>query len=149
MSLHLLKLAVGIESLSDLAARQAQRLSERVARNQTPELIHVTRHMPKRVEELLDGGSIYWVIKGSIAGRQRLLEFRALPRDGMARDGMAQCGILYDRKIVPVIRRPHRAFQGWRYLAIKDAPRDLAKVSKGAAAMPESMRRELRELGLM
>ena len=144
MTIHLIKLSVGPETLDDLAARQKQRLKDMKSKGQKPELMHVTRHMPKRAEELLDGGSIYWVIKGWLCARQKLLELRPLQRDGVSR-----CGLVYDKELVRVSPRPHRAFQGWRYLASKDAPRDLDKAAKGAAAMPETLRRELRELGLM
>ena len=91
----------------------------------------------RRAEELLDGGSLYWVIKGQIAARQKLIALRPLTRDGVRR-----CGLVYDKKLVPVIRRSRAAFQGWRYLAVADAPRDLDKVAKGVTAMPEKLRRD-------
>ncbi len=143
MPLHLLKLAVGIEALSDLAARQESRLAEMAASKQKPELIHVTRHMPRRSAELLDGGSLYWVIKGFIAARQRLLEFRPLVRDGIAR-----CGLVYDPELVPVQLRSHRAFQGWRYLDGKDAPPDQARRGSDPE-LPEALKRALSSLGLL
>jgi hypothetical protein len=77
--------------------------------------------------------------------RQRLRAVRPF----VDKDGIGRCGLVLDAKVVLVEPRPYRAFQGWRYLVAKDAPRDLAKVVKGAAAMPETLRRELRELGLM
>lgn len=143
MTLHLIKLSVGSESLSDLEAWQAQRLREKARNGDTPELIHITRNTPKRAEELLSSGSIYWVIKGMVCGRQRLLEFRP-----MEYDGQPHCGIVYDAEMIPVLPRPHRAFQGWRYLQAKDAPPDLRQ---GACdeEMPEAMRRELGRLGLL
>jgi hypothetical protein len=85
------------------------------------------------------------VIRGEIMCRERILEFRPF----VDKDGIGRCGLVLDPKVVLVEPRPYRAFQGWRYLAAKDAPRDLAKAAPGAAAMPEKMRRELRELGLM
>lgn len=143
MTVHLIKLSVGSESLAGLEAWQQQRLREKQRDGQKPELIHVTRNTPKRVEELLDGGSIYWVIKGILCGRQRLLEFRPLEYDGIP-----HCGIVYDAEMIPVSPRPHRAFQGWRYLQPKDAPPDLAR-GDGTGDMPEEMRRELARLGLL
>jgi hypothetical protein len=101
--------------------------------------------VPKRAAELTDGGSLYWVIRGEIMCRQRIRDVRPF-RD---KDGIGRCGLVLDPKVVLVAPRPFRAFQGWRYLAAKDAPRDLEKAAPGAAAMPEKMRRELRELGLM
>ena len=143
MPLHLIKLAVGIETLPDLVARQAARLAEMAQRGETAELVHITRNKPRRGAEVLDGGSLYWVIKGFIVARQRLIELRPL-----ARDGIAQCGLVYDLELVPVALRLHRAFQGWRYLAGKDAPPDHAQASAGAE-LPDELRRALSALGLL
>jgi hypothetical protein len=143
MTLHLLKLAVGIDTLSDLATRQQQRLAEMARRGETPELIHVTRNTPRRSAEVLDGGSLYWVIKGWICARQKLLDLRP-----MARDGIAHCAMVYDSELIPVALRPHRAFQGWRYLEDKDAPPDLARRSDDSE-LPDDLKRELSALGLL
>lgn len=140
-SLHLVKLAVGPESLSDLTAWQERRLREQRHEKQQPELMHITRQMPKRAEELLRGGSLYWVIKGAICARQRLLELRPLMRNGVP-----HCGIVYDSEIIRVVPRPRRPFQGWRYLQPADAPPDLIT---DAGDVPEEMLRELTELGLI
>ena len=143
MPLHLIKLCVGCDSLADLAGWQKQRLAELRARGKKPELVHVTRMTPKRSAEILDGGSLFWVIKGQIAARQKLVGMRE-----MKKNGVPHCGLVHDRKLVPVSPRPRRAFQGWRYLEAADAPPDLALV-KGATALPESLKRELAELGLL
>jgi hypothetical protein len=143
MTLHLIKLSVGTESLEDLAAWQKQRLKDMRAKGQKPELIHVTRQTPKRAEELLDGGSIYWVVNGWIIARQRLIELRPLKKNGIP-----HCGLVYDKKIMPVQWQQRRAFQGWRYLEGKDAPPDRPDGS-GADQLPENLRRELADLGLL
>ena len=101
--------------------------------------------VPKRADEILDGGSIYWVIRGEIACREQVLGIEPFT-DG---DGIGRCRLILDPHCVPVRPRPYRAFQGWRYLAPGDAPPDLGAISKGVEAMPEDMRRELRELGLL
>ncbi len=141
MTIHLIKLSVGPDSLTDLANWQSQRLNDMRKKGQPPELMHITRHMPKRANEVLDGGSIYWIIKGWICARQRLLELRPLMREGVT-----HCGLIYDPKLIRVVPRRHRPFQGWRYFDPKDAPRDLAK---GEADLPDKMRRELATLGLL
>lgn len=141
--LHLIKLCVGVDSLQQLADWQKRRLKEKKARGQKPELVHVTRQMPKRGEELLAGGSLYWVIKGQILARQTLLELRP-----MKKDGVPHCGLVYDKKLVPVRPRPRRAFQGWRYLEVKDAPPDILE-PKGAKGLPEALKQELTMLGLL
>ncbi|MBV9548920.1 MAG: DUF1489 domain-containing protein [Alphaproteobacteria bacterium] len=141
--LHLIKLCVGCDSLSDLAAWQKQRLKEKRARGQKPELVHVTRQMPKRGEELLAGGSLYWVIKGQIAARQKLLELRPLKVKGVP-----HCGLVYQKDLIAVRPRPRSAFQGWRYFEPADAPPDLT-VGAGDRNLPEALRRELATLGLL
>ena len=146
MPLHLIKLSVGTDSIEDLEEWIAQKLKEQKRRGvKKPERIHTTRMVPKRTEEILDGGSIYWVIKGEILCRERILDIRPVTD----KDGIGRCRLVLDPKCVPVRPRPYRAFQGWRYLTAKDAPRDLDRAAPGAAAMPEPLRRELRELGLL
>jgi hypothetical protein len=141
--LHLIKLCVGCDSLTDLADWQKKRLKEKKARGQKAELVHVTRQMPKRAGDLLDGGSLYWVIKGQIAARQALKELRP-----MTVKGVPHCGLVHDKKLIPVRPRPRSAFQGWRYFEPSDAPPDLA-AAKGDRNLPESLRRELAALGLL
>ena len=143
MPLHIIKLAVGVGSLKELADWQKKRLKEKRAKGQKPELIHITRMTPKRADEVLDGGSLYWVIKGQIAARQKLKELRPVKWKGEP-----HCGLVYDKELIPVSPRPRRAFQGWRYLDPKDAPPDLAR-AKGARGLPESLQRELASLGLL
>jgi hypothetical protein len=145
MALNLIKLCVGADSVRDLEDWIKEKLRDKRKRREKPEHIHRTRMVPKRADELKDGGSLYWVIRGEILCRQCIRDIRPF-RD---KDGIGRCGVVLEPKVVLVEPRPFRAFQGWRYLDVKDAPRDLGKVAPGAAAMPEKMRRELRELGLM
>jgi hypothetical protein len=145
MPLHLIKLCVGCDSVRDLEDWIKQKLREKRKRGEKPERIHTTRMVPKRAAELVDGGSLYWVIRGEMMCRERILDVRPF----VDKDGVGRCALVLDPKVVLVEPRPYRAFQGWRYLEAKDAPRDLEKAAPGAAAMPEKMRRELRELGLM
>jgi hypothetical protein len=145
MPLHLIKLCVGCDSVGDLEDWIRQKLKDKRKRGEKPEHIHRTRMVPKRAAELVDGGSLYWVIRGELMCRQRIRAVRPF-RD---KDGIGRCGLVLEAKVVLVEPRPYRAFQGWRYLVASDAPRDLDKAAPGAAAMPETLRRELRELGLM
>ena len=141
MTLHLIKLAVGVDSIADLEAWQAQRLASAKRDNRPAELEHITRHMPKRADELLNGGSLYWVIKGFISARQPLVALRAVTRGDTP-----HCALVYAPELVRVQTRPHRPFQGWRYLSAENAPPDIAA---GDENMPEDMRRELAALGLL
>jgi hypothetical protein len=145
MPLHLIKLAVGAESVQDLTDWVKQRLKEKKRKGQKPEHIHTTRMVPKRADELKEGGSLYWVIKGQVAARERILDIRPF----VDKEGIGRCRIVLDGKVVPVEPRPFRAFQGWRYYPENDAPRVLARAAPGVAKMPEQLRRELRELGLI
>ena len=144
MTLHLVKLCVGAEDIADLANWQAERLAEKKRLKQPQVLAHVTRMVPKRADELLAGGSLYWVMKGVIRCRQKLIGIEPFT-DG---EGIGRCRLVLDKEIVPTRRQERRPFQGWRYLEAKDAPAD---VTKGEAEddMPEEMRRALQELGLL
>ena len=94
---------------------------------------------------MLAGGSLYWVIRGEIAAREKIIAIEPF-RD---RDGIGRCRLVMQPKVIPVLQRPMRAFQGWRYFADGDVPPDLGSAGAGIAAMPEPLRRELRELGLL
>ncbi|RTL75385.1 MAG: DUF1489 family protein [Bradyrhizobiaceae bacterium] len=145
MPLHLVKLSVGSTSFRDLKDWLDERAKANRAKGKQARHIHVTRMTPKRDAELLDGGSIYWVIKGEIAARQKLIAIEPF-RD---KDGIGRCRLVMETKLVPVSPRPMRAFQGWRYLDAKSVPPDLRGSPQGLAHMPEPMRKELRELGLL
>ncbi len=139
MTLHLIKLAVGARTLQDLADWQAQH-----GRTHPP-LRHRTRSTPKHAAELLQGGSIYWVVAGMLSARQALRDIRAATRE----DGTACTDLVLDPVLVPVCGRPVKAFQGWRYLPGAEAPPDLDRVPEGEAELPEAMRRELSLLALL
>ena len=143
MALHLIKLCVGCDSVQDLEDWIAKKLKAQKTRK--PEHIHTTRMVPKRADELTAGGSLYWVIRGAVMCREKIMAVRPF----IDRDGIGRCRLVLDGKLVLVEPRPYRAFQGWRYLAVNDAPRDLKRAAPGAAKMPETLRRELTELGLL
>ena len=145
MTVHLIKLCVGIETPRELAEWQTERLKHLAKAGKTPELRHRTRQTPRRSAELLDGGSLYWVIKGFVLVRQRILDLRADVKD----DGTRCCGIVFDTALVLTRPQPRRAFQGWRYLEVADAPPDATGLSDEADEMPRGMREELRELRLI
>jgi hypothetical protein len=145
MPLHLIKLAVGCESVKELKQRVAERAQLAKKQGKTPRHVHITRMTPKRDEELLAGGSLYWVIRGEIAAREKLIAIEPF-RDS---DGIGRCRLVMQPKVIAVLPRPMRAFQGWRYLPASDAPQDMTKAAAGIAEMPEQLRRELRELGLL
>jgi len=142
--LHLIKLCVGVDSLEELARWQAKRVAALKKKRAKPELVHVTRQTPKRAADLLDGGSLYWVIRGQIAARQRLIDIRP----ARAKNGIPRCGLVYEPKLVPTIRRHREPFQGWRYLDPKEAPPDVKSVQR-AIGLPASLCAELAELGLL
>ena len=144
MPLHLIKLCVGAESIEDLEQWIGQRIRERRKRGERQDSLHVTRMVPKRGGELLNGGSLYWVIRGQVAARQALKDIETFTDA----EGIGRCRLWMEREVVPVLPRPYRPFQGWRYLAPNDAPPDLH--GRGdVAEMPEELRRELSVLGLL
>lgn len=138
MALNLLKLCVGVTEIDELDSWVKD------CRRGKDTLYHVTRMFPRRKDEILPGGSLYWVIRGLILCRQPI----AALEEVTGADGIARCRILFKPQIIPVRPVPKRAFQGWRYLEESDSPPDLPKSMK-LEGMPERMRRELSEMGLL
>jgi hypothetical protein len=133
--LHLLKLAVGIDNIDHLRQIRKARAAERGGN------WVYTRNHPRRVQEVLAGGSIYWVIRGQIRVRQLVIGLRG-ERD---KTGRRYCLIEVDAELVPTFPRTCRPFQGWRYLAPQDAPPDCS----APAEPPDRTLVELRALGLI
>lgn len=141
MALHILKMAVGVDSFSHLAEIQQARL----ARSETGELRHMTRNTPRRAAAIEDGGSLYWIIKGRIRARQRIVRIdRTINADGKSR-----CAFILDPALFTTAPAPHRPMQGWRYLEPAQAPSDRAVDPDGEDALPVEMADELRSLGLL
>ena len=136
--LNMIKLCVGCPDPEDLAAWQAARFGDRPAE-------HVTRMWPAREAELLGGGSIYWVFKGVLLARQRLLTLE----ERRGQDGIRRCALILDREIVRVTPTPRRPFQGWRYLAGADVPGDVPRGRAAEPELPPGIARELAEMGLV
>ena len=145
MTIHLVKLCVGCDTVQELADWQVERLKELKRARQRPELCHRTLQAPKRRDEVLDGGSLYWVIKGFILVRQRIIDLRP----DRKQDGTPCCGIVLDPRLVTTRPQARRAFQGWRYLPVEDAPPDGRVIGREEGDMPPSMRAALRELRLI
>lgn len=143
MALHLIKLCVGCESVEDLEDWIALKLDEKRRAGQPPEHFHTTRMVPKRVDELLDGGSLYWIIKGGVQCRQRLTDIRPFTDA----EGIGRCRLVFEPQVVRTQWQPRRPFQGWRYLKPEDAAAD----ARGGQAeeMPLELQKELAELGLL
>ena len=144
MPLHLIKLCVGADSIDDLREWVAHSSLTAIAAGLEPHSVHTTRMFPKRAEELLEGGSLYWVIKGQVQARQKLIDVRSFKGD----DGISRCDLVLGPEVVETSPAPKRPFQGWRYLKDEDAPRDLGG-SGFQDDMPSDLKRELAELGLL
>lgn len=140
--IHLQKLSVGSESIDTLAEWQKRLKVRRGQEGLAAFPDHITRMMPKRRDLLLNGGSIYWVIKGIIQCRNRVVDLQEMRTN----DGRKACRIVLDPELVPVVPMPRRAFQGWRYLSAEDAPNDLAGLGD-AANLPAKLRTKLVDLG--
>jgi hypothetical protein len=138
MPLHLIKLCVGVSEVAEL------RQWVKDARKGLDTLDHTTRMFPTRRDEILKGGSLFWVIRGMILCRQPIADLVAVT----GQDGIGRCRIDFKPKIILVRPTPRRAFQGWRYLKAEDAPADL-KSGDVPGDMSEAMRRELALLGLL
>ncbi|URK19172.1 DUF1489 domain-containing protein [Thalassospira sp. GO-4] len=138
MPLHIIKLSVGTETPEGLREWQTwfQSAYGRV--------FHTTRMTPKRRDEILNGGSIYWVFKGAIRCRQRVIDLEEFTNE----EGVKYCRIVLDPELIDTRPYPHRAFQGWRYLTEDKCPPD-DKQGGGSEALPDDMADELRDLGLI
>ena len=142
MTLNLIKLCVGCDSIDDLVEWIDFRMKEKRKAGEPLEHMHVTRMVPKRIAELLDGGSLYWVIKGNVQVRQRLIDIRPFVDD----EGIGRCRLVLEPKAVATQWQPKRPFQGWRYFPVEDAPRDLRRGRRGD--LPPELGAELAALGL-
>ncbi|MEL6747455.1 MAG: DUF1489 domain-containing protein [Pseudomonadota bacterium] len=147
MTLHLIKLSVGSEGIEDLAVWQRTLAGRALALTGQERVWHTTRMIPKRRDELLDGGSIYWVIKRVVQVRQRIIGLE----ENIGEDGIKRCDIVLDPELIPTKGAARRPFQGWRYLQPDDAPPDLMGASGASAGdrPPPEMQRELAELCLL
>ncbi|MBL4784718.1 MAG: DUF1489 domain-containing protein [Cohaesibacteraceae bacterium] len=144
MVLNLVKLCVGIESVEHYEEVVSSRIDLAQKNREKIDLKHTTRMVPRRDHELVDGGSLYWVIKGSIQIRQLIRDIEPFTDP----EGIGRCHIKLDTVLVRTFPMPRRAFQGWRYLKPDDSPNDLSKVSS-RQTIPQQLLRELAELGLL
>lgn len=147
MALHLIKLAVGIDTVDHLRDRQRQRMAEQSGNGQQPRLRIFTRNMPRRADEIVgQDGSLFWVIKGHILVRQTITAIEPVTNG----EGNRRCAIYLDPKLIGVHSRRSRPFQGWRYLEMDRAPVDSAGAgSDGENEAPPEMAAELRDMGLL
>ncbi len=139
--INLLKLSVGTDDVEGLVRWQA---SSR-ARGADGLPRHVTRMWPRREDEILAGGSIYWVIRGAIQCRQKILRLDEV----IGEDGIRRCAIVLDPEIVRTGQATRRPFQGWRYLRPEDAPADLSRQRDDEDALPSELSAALAEIGVL
>ncbi len=138
--IHLIKLSVGTESVEQL--QEWQDSPRPKGKDGLPR--HITRMWPKRDAELLNGGSIYWVIKGIVQARQKILRLDEYDRG----DGIRRCALVFDPELIRTETTLKRPFQGWRYLKPEDAPRDLSASRAREDAIPPQLSAALAEIGV-
>ena len=139
--LHLIKLSVGsknVESMSDWQATRRAQTEDGLPR-------HITRMWPRRADEVLDGGSLYWVIQGLVQCRQRIVRFDEV----IGQDGIRRCAIVLDPEIIRTTTAQKRPFQGWRYLQPGDAPADLPASRRDEEALPADLSAALADIGVL
>ncbi len=137
--INLVKLCVGADSVSDLVTWQKRQ------QDTHGKVFHTTRMMPKRQDELLDGGSLYWVIKRQIRVRQQIIDIEPFTDP----QGIRRCHLHFDPNLIATRLQARRPFQGWRYLTKADAPDDAPTNIELDEDMPEELRNELTDLGLL
>ena len=145
--LHIRKLCVGVRTAQDLIDFQKQRLK------MGGRLLHRTRNTPKRQEEILQGGSLYWIIAGKFSLRQKIIGFETESAEEVvindpSKPAKPHCLFILDKKLQPVVSRSHHGFQGWRYLQDKDKPPDISKAGKADDIDPDLVE-ELRNIGIV
>lgn len=145
MTVHLVKMCVGVRDVAHLTEIQSRRLARAHGCGEAPVLRHFTRNRPRRWAELTDGGSLYWVMKGFIRVRQEIVDVEAM----VDTEGRPSCALVMDPQLVRVELKAFRAFQGWRYLAAGEAPADVNFSADRGAGVPPGMAAALRELGLL
>ncbi len=145
MTVNIIKLCVGVEHVSQLEMWQRQRAEAALKSRKPFTLQHLTRNTPRRKDEVLDGGSLYWVIKGLVQVRQRIIAIEPSQRE----NGEPACALVFSPELVQTERQPRRAFQGWRYLESEDAPPDLRGGGDTRDSLPPALVSELRDLGLL
>ena len=140
-TIHLIKLSVGSDSVEQIEDWQQNRSKQRI----NGQYFHLTRMWPKREKELINGGSIYWVVKGFLQARQRILSLEEMISD----DGIRRCAIVLDPELIRTTVAPKRPFQGWRYLKPEDAPADLGQARANDDALPPELAGKLAEIGVL
>ncbi len=144
-TLHLVKLCVGTDTVEDLLHWQSGRSAERLAAGLDPRPRHITRMWPRRADELLRGGSLYWVIRGVIRVRQRIAALEAVTGE----DGIRRCAIVFEPALIPTLPRPRGPFQGWRYFPASDAPPDIGTAPGDDPDLPPGLREALTKFGVL
>lgn len=139
--LNLIKLSVGTDSVEGLMDWQTD--PRALGPDGLPR--HVTRMWPRRESELLDGGSVYWVIQGLVQCRQRIIRLDEVIRA----DGIRRCGIVLDPHLTRTVTAPKRPFQGWRYLAAAETPADLSQRRQAEDALPPGLSAALADIGVL
>jgi hypothetical protein len=142
--INLIKLCVGIDSVEDLIAWRKSRRDRADAEGKPYIYSHVTRMWPKRSTAILAGGSLYWVIKGFVLARQRIIGLE----ERIGADGIRRCAIVMDPDLIRTTATPRRPFQGWRYLSPQDAPADLPKSRAVDDVLPPALELALADIGL-
>lgn len=143
--MNLIKLCVGADSVDDLRAWIDYRVAQRRANGLQREQFHTTRMFPKRADEIIGKGSLYWVIKGRVQCRQPVIDIRPF----VDADGIKRCDIVLEPVTILTRHVPKRPFQGWRYLKPEDAPCDISSAGDTGEEMPSEMRSQLSDLGLL
>jgi len=143
--LNLVKLCVGAEKVSDLVSWRDAREAEARANGIEYVPNHITRMWPRRADELLDGGSLYWVFKGLILARQQIVRMDEV----IGEDGIRRCALIFNPQLVLTEAHRRRPFQGWRYLTKADAPKDIGLYREDQEEIPGALRAELSALGVL
>ena len=143
---NIVKLAVGVKSVEELALIQRRFLNQ--SKTQTSKgFYHSTKLMPKKHEAIVESGSLYWVIKGVICARQKIVEI--IKKEDP--DGVKRCRIYLENSIIKTTPIRKRPFQGWRYLKKNRTPADIVDPVTATfdEDIPLEVQQQLLEVGLL
>jgi hypothetical protein len=145
MYTNFLRTGVGVDSIHHL--HDIQSSYRHIVHQKQDCAFLTTRRTPTRVNDLINGGSVYWIIKRQICARQIIVDIQTLKDE----EDKNYCVILMDKKLILTQPLNHRHIQGWRYLPPEKAPTDIGTFDPSIIEddMDPDMAKDLAEAGLL
>ena len=145
MYANFLRTGVGVESIEHLY--EIQHGHRQIKFNGENHAYLFTRRTPTRANDLINGGSVYWIIKRQICARQTIADIQTLKDE----DDKPFCHVIMNQQIYLTQPVAHKHIQGWRYLSPEKAPKDIGLFTPNNRPddIPPELAAELAEAGLL